>query len=134
FLRIGSRNAAPFYSRMTDAVPESEWFLFGGQRMAVLAPDRSYPWQFLVSLPRLIKRRLEPLGIRRDRYEDDVDFRCPERLFPISGAALAGVSQLFRARGHPLSDPRGEAAERTLRRAKGFKPLVGKRDAHPGIG
>src|SRR5262245_1041796 len=108
---------------MADAVPESEWLLFGGERVTVLAPDRGYPREFLIRLPGAIERRLKPQGIGRDRYEDDVDILRPERLFPGFGAALAAVSQLFRARSHPLPEFPGEAVERILRRADGFKPM-----------
>src|SRR5215471_3293158 len=66
FLGIGSRNAAPFDSRMADTVPESEGLLLSGQRVAVMAPDRRNPWRQLpVRLPSALEHRLEPRTIRR---------------------------------------------------------------------
>ena len=72
--------------------------------------------------------------VRRDRDEHDVDVRRPERRFPVLGAALAGVAQRLRARGHPLPELPREAVERVLRHAEGLEALVGERDADPGIG
>src|SRR5262245_21157777 len=119
---------------MVDAVPESEGLRFGWQSVAVLTTDRRYPWQFLVSLPTTLDRHLKLLSVRRYCDEHDVNVRRPERLFPVFGAALANVPQFFRARGHPLSKLPGEAVERILRHPEGLKPLIGKSDAHPGIG
>ena len=80
------------------------------------------PAQLLVRLASALERRLEPLRIRRDRDEHDVDVRRPERLFPVLGAALAGVAQRFRARGHALPELPGEAVERILRHAERLEP------------
>src|SRR5215510_5238054 len=119
---------------MADAVPESEGLRFGGKRVTVLAPDRSYPRQFPISLPSALKRDLKLLSARRDCDERYVNVRRPERLFPVFGSALADVSQFFRARGHPLPEFPGEAVERFLWHAEGLEPLIGERNAHPGIG
>jgi hypothetical protein len=106
FLGIGSRNAAPFDGRMADAIPESEGLRLGGQRVAVLAPDRRYPWgQLPVRLPSALKHRLEPRTIRRDRDEHDMNVGRPERRFPVLGATVAGVTQSFRARPSPVGTP-----------------------------
>src|SRR5437899_3839167 len=109
---------------MVDAVPESEGLLLGGRRVAVLTPDRRYPWQFLVSLPTALERHLKLLSVRRYCDEYNVNVRRPKRLFPVFGAALANVPQFFCARGHPLPELSGEAVERILRRADGLKPLI----------
>src|SRR5262245_3365759 len=119
---------------MADAVPESEWLRFGGQRVTVLAPDRSYPRQFPISFPSTLDRQFKLLSVRRDCDDRYVDVRRPKRLLPVFGAALANVPQFFGARSHPLPELPGEAVERLLRHAEGLKPMIGERDAHPGIG
>ena len=62
-----------------------------------------------------------------------MDVRRPERLFPVFRAALAGVAQRLRPRGHPLLELRREAVERILRHAQRLEALEAERDAHPGI-
>src|SRR5947207_2034996 len=52
---IGSRNSAPFDCRMTDAVPETEWFLLVRQCVTVLSPDSFNPCHLLIRLPSVIK-------------------------------------------------------------------------------
>src|SRR5262245_46696226 len=119
---------------MADAVPESEGLRFGGKRVTVLAPVSSYPRQFPIRLPSALDRQFKLLSVRRDCDEHNLNLRRPERLFPVFGAALAGVSQFFGARGHSLPELPGEAVERILRHAEGLKPVISERDAHPGIG
>src|SRR5262245_5571164 len=63
-----------------------------------------------------------------------MDVACPKRPFPVFGTALAGVSQLFRTRRHPLLELPGEAVQRILGHAEGFEAMVGERNTHPGIG
>src|SRR5215475_3306571 len=118
---------------MADPIPEPEGFLRSGQRVAVLAPERGDPWQFLIGLPRALKHRLKPWRVRRERGEYDVDVRRPERLFPVCGAALAGIAQCVRARSHPLLELPREAVEGILRHAEHLEALERERDAHPGI-
>jgi hypothetical protein len=62
-----------------------------------------------------------------------VDVRRPERLFPVCGAALAGVAQHVRARGHALLKLPRKADEGILRHTERLEALKGERDAHPGI-
>src|SRR5262249_5870619 len=63
FLRVCSWNAASFDRRMTDAIPEPKWLRFGGQRVAVLSPNRFDSSHLLICLSGRVKRCLKLLVI-----------------------------------------------------------------------
>jgi len=108
---IRSRNAASFNRRMADAVPKPEWFCLCRQSVTILTPYRRYPRQRTVRLPRGFEYSLKAFAVWRHGDQHDVNFRRPERLFPIVRAALASISEFVSARGHSLPEFPGEAVE-----------------------
>src|SRR5215207_5595483 len=105
-------NAASLDCRVAHAVSITEGLFLGVERVTILPPDSCNTRQLPIRLPGALQRRLEPLSIRRDRGQHDVDLRRSERLFPFVGAAVAGVPPVFCACGHPLLELRREAVQR----------------------
>src|SRR5687768_225047 len=68
-----SGNAAAFDRRMPDSIAVAERLFFVRQRVAVLPPHGFNSGHLPVSLPSSFKRRLEPLLVGRNRYEDYVN-------------------------------------------------------------
>src|SRR6476660_9283536 len=114
-MRIRTRDSRAFDRRMTDAVLESERFFLTGQHMTILTPDRRDALEFLVTFPGSFERCLQPLSIRREGGNHDMDLVCSERFFPVFWTAFAVVAQRFCAGHHSLLKLRRECLERRLR-------------------
>ena len=89
------------------------------------------PEIFSVLLAGACERRFQPLRIRSECSEYDVDVSGPEGLLPMFGAAFAGVAQKSRAGSHALLKLRRETVERCLRHTQCFEALKTESDAYP---
>src|SRR5205823_13221184 len=101
--------------------------------MTILTPDRRDTLEFLVTFPGSFERCLQPLGIRRDGGNHDMDLVCSERFLPVFWTAFAVVAQRFCAGHHSLLKLRREGLERRLRYAQHLQALIAQCDAHPSI-
>jgi hypothetical protein len=90
---VGSRNAAPFDSRVTDPIFKTERLPLIWQNMAILSPDCGDARQLLIRPAGAFERGFKMLCIRREGSNNDVDIRGPKRLFPLLRTAFSGVSQ-----------------------------------------
>ena len=82
---------------MANPVLESKSLSLIRQGMTILAPDRGDAGDLLILLAGPCKRRFQPLRIRRERSEYDVDVSGTEWLLPMSGL-LSPVSPKIPAR------------------------------------
>ncbi len=106
---VGPGSTKAFDGRLADPVLETERSAPGRQLVAVLPPDEFNTRQLTVCASRLVNRDLVLRGIRGQRRHRHMHLVSAKWPFPVLGAAVADISQVRGARGHPDLELRGEA-------------------------
>ena len=132
-LRIRGGPAAPLDRRLADPVLEAEGRPPARELVAVLAPDHLDARKLRMRAARLLDHGLQPLAVRGERRQSDVDVAGAERLLPVLRTAVADIAQQRRAGRHPLSELRREAVERALRDAERLQAVIGEGGRDPGV-
>ena len=132
-LRVRGGSAAPLDRGLADPVLEAEGRPPALELVAVLAPDHLDARELRMRAARLLDHGLQPLAVRGERRQGDVDVTGAERPLPVLRTAVADVAQQRRAGRHPLSELRREAVERALRDPERLQPVVGEGDRDPGV-
>ena len=123
----------PSTAGMADAVAVAEGLGLGGQRVAVLAPDRRHAGQGVVGRAGAIDGRLQPRAVGRERHQHHVDVGRAERRLPVPGAALADVAQRPARAAMPCRNSQAKVSSDSCGTPSALRPLVGERDADPGL-
>lgn len=127
-MRVRGGPAASFDSRLADAVLEAERRPSRRELVAVLAPDELDPGQLGMGSAGLVGDSPEPVLVRGEHRDGDVDVGAAQGFLPMVGTTLTDVTQDLGPSRHALPKLGDEAVEGRLRHAERLQPLVGESD------